>query len=234
MLQFQVIDDFGNPNLPVSNTGSTLNLDSALRIYEMKNTSDKSKNAIPMSVTGLSFDAEGLVFDGEVGHQANTSLIEPVEYTILTAFRANIPGATAQVYSSLAEATSPYSGSRMAVTSTGAIAVNVGISGPTAGVTTSVIAPAWEVFAISVSETELQLTRGSNMGRLTAPLENRRMALNSILLGGGYLSPHNIGIVGKMGVWAAYEGILPDSVIVDLMAKIRAIMASRGVNLPTA
>ncbi|HEJ7866058.1 TPA: hypothetical protein SMI01_000462 [Serratia marcescens] len=231
MLQFQVIDDFNNPNLPISNTGSTLNLASALRIYEMKSATDKSKFGIPLSLSGLTFDGEGLVLDGVVGHQANTSLIEPEEFTIITAFRADIPTATAQVHSSLAEAMSPFTGSRLAVTTTGAVAVNVGAT-PTAGVTTSAIMPAWEMFAETVSATTVTLTRGSNMGKLTGEITGRRPALNSLIIGGGYRSPHNVGIKGKIGVWAAYEGVLSDATITDLFTKVRAIMAPRGVILP--
>ncbi|CAI2431335.1 hypothetical protein [Serratia liquefaciens] len=230
MLQFQVIDDFRNPNLPISNTGSMLNMASALRIYEMKSAADKSKFGIPLSVSGLTFDNEGLVCDGVVGHQANTSLIEPEEFTIITAFRADIPSVTSQVHSSLAEAASPFSGSRMCVTTTGAVAVNVG-GIPTAGVTTSVIAPAWEMFAETVSATKVTITRGSNMGKLTGDITGRRPALNSLILAGGYQTPHNIGIKGKIGVWAAYEGVLSDATITDLFTKVRAIMAPRGVYL---
>ncbi|BEO70509.1 hypothetical protein SMQE32_13280 [Serratia marcescens] len=231
MLQFQVIDDFKNPNLPISNTGSPLNMASALRIYEMKSAVDKSKFGIPLSISGLTFDSEGLILDGVAGHQANTSLIEPEEFTIITAFKAEIPTASAQVHSSLAEAASPFTGSRMAVTTTGAVAVNVGAV-PTAGVTTSVIMPAWEMFAETVSATTVTITRGSNMGKLTGEITGRRPALNSIIIGGGYQSPHNVGIKGKIGVWAAYAGILSDATIADLFAKVRAIMAPRGVFLP--
>ncbi|OJT42898.1 hypothetical protein [Serratia plymuthica] len=230
MLQFQVIDDFKNPNLPISNTGSTLNMASALRIYEMKSAADKSKFGIPLSISGLKFDDEGLVLDGVVGHQANTSLIEPEEFTIITAFRADIPTATTQVHSSLAEAASPFTGSRMAVTTTGAVAVNVGAT-PTAGVTTSTIMPAWEMFAETVSATTVTITRGSNMGKLTGEITDRRPALNSLIIGGGYQSPHNVGITGKIGVWAAYEGVLSDATIIDLFTKVRSIMAPRGVIL---
>ncbi|HAT2880288.1 hypothetical protein [Serratia marcescens] len=231
MLQFQVIDSFNNPNLPISNVGSTLNLASALRVYEMKTAVDKSKYGTPLSVTGLTFDDEGLVCDGVIGHQANTSLIEPAEFTIITAFRADIPTSTSQVYSSLAEGVSPFTGSRMAVTPTGTIAVNVGAN-PTAGVSTSVIAPAWDMFALTVTSTKLTLTRGSNLGQLSADITARRPALNPIILGGGYLAPHNVGIKGKIGVWAAYEGVLSDEAINDLFAKVRVIMSRRGVSLP--
>lgn len=231
MLQFQVIDDFKNPNLPISNTGSALNMASALRIYEMKSAVDKSKFGIPLSISGLTFDDEGLVLDGVAGHQANTSLIEPEEFTIITAFKAAIPAVTAQVHSSLAEAASPFTGSRMAVTTTGAVAVNVGAN-PTAGVTTSVIMPAWEMFAETVSATKVTITRGSNMGKLTGDITGRRPALNSIIIGGGYQSPHNVGFKGSIGVWAAYAGVLSDATIADLFAKVRSIMAQRGIYLP--
>lgn len=233
MLQFQVTNDFGNPNLPISNSRSALYLESALGVWEMNDAKDRSGNGHTLSVSGLTFDSTGLVCDGQYDHYADTGIIEPETSTVLMAFRADIPTATSQLYSSLAEGTTPYTGSRCAIQVSGAMVTDVGLAaGGTGRVTTGVIAPAWEMVAIVTDTDKLSVIRKSTGGKITNDFVGRAERKNTIRLGGGYVAPHNLGITGRIGLWAIYSGVLADEVISTLMTKAQVIMAAKGVTLP--
>ncbi|MCY2743040.1 hypothetical protein OXA52_17345 [Klebsiella pneumoniae] len=232
MIQFQVTKDFGNPLLPVSKARSEMYLDSALSIYEMRSTKDSSGNGNTLDINGLTFDSEGLVCDSVDGHYADTGLIEPLANTVIVAFRANPQEVTTQIYSGLPEGVSPFTGSRAAITKDGFLVADVGATPTTIHAQTGNVTPGWELVAVVTGAKQLSVTRASTMGTVTTPFETRKVPGSTIRIGGGYVTPHNLGITGRVGLWAMYNGALNDETIKDLFMKARSIMAGKGVIIP--
>ncbi|MDT4307050.1 hypothetical protein RPN21_00450 [Klebsiella aerogenes] len=231
MLQLQVIDDFGDSSLPISKSRSAMYLSSSLAVYEMKNEKDKSGNGMTLQLNGLSFDSEGLVCDSVDGHYADTGIVEPMANTVIVVFRADPQAFTTQIYSSLSEGVSPFRGSRAAITKDGFFSSDVGAI-PTIHAQTGNATPGWEMMAVVTGAKQLTVTRASTMGTVKTAFEARREPLNTIRIGGGYIEPHNLGITGRVGLWAMYNGALDDATIKDLFAKARTIMAAKGVIVP--
>lgn len=234
MIQFQVTKDFGNPLLPVSKARSELYLSSALAIYEMRSTKESSGNGKALEVNGLTFDSEGLICDGIDGHYADTGIIEPLENTVIMAFRADKPGATSQFYSSLAEGTRPYTGTRAAVTKDGFFVADVGIHVSEGGAytgraQTGDITPGWEIVAVVTSAKGISVTRMTTGGSNYGLFDSRTNPKNTVRIGGGYIAPHNLGIVGRIGLWAMYTGAMNTTTVDYLLEKARGIMAGKGV-----
>ncbi|KLF10426.1 hypothetical protein YA25_00240 [Klebsiella aerogenes] len=231
MLQLQVIDDFGDSSLPISKSRSAMYLSSSLAVYEMKNEKDKSGNGMTLQLNGLSFDSEGLVCDSVDGHYADTGIVEPMANTVIVAFRADPQTFTTQIYSSLLEGVSPFRGSRSAITKDGFFVSDVGAI-PTIHAQTGNVTPGWEMMAVVTGAKQLTVTRASTMGTVKTAFEARREPVNTTRIGGGYVAPHNLGITGRVGLWAMYNGALDDATIKDLFAKARTIMAAKGVIVP--
>jgi hypothetical protein len=232
MIQFQVAKDFGNPLLPVSKARSEMYLDSALSIYEMRSAKESSSNGRALEVNGLTFDSEGLVCDGIDGHYADTGIIEPLANTVIVAFRANPQAATTQIYSGLPESWSPFTGTRAAITKDGFLVADIGATPGTIHAQTGNVTPGWEIVAVVTGAKQLSVTRASTMGTVTAPFETRREPKSTIRIGGGYIAPHNLGITGRVGLWAMYNGVLDSATIAGLFARARTIMAGKGVVIP--
>jgi hypothetical protein len=232
MLQLQVIDDFGDSSLPISKSRSAMYLSSSLAVYEMKNEKDKSGNGMMLQMNGLSFDSEGLVCDGVDGHYADTGFIEPMANTVIVAFRADPQDVTTQIYSSLPEGASPFRGSRAAITKTGTFVADVGATPSTIHAQIEHATPGWELMAIVTGAKQLSITRASTMGTTKTAFEARREPFSTTRIGGGYTTPHNLGITGRVGLWAMYNGALDDATIKGLFTKARAIMAEKGVIVP--
>lgn len=231
-LQLRVVSSFNNPSLPVSTIGSKLYRSSALGIWEMLDGYDRSGKGNSLIQMGLGFDSTGLYCDGVANHYVDTGVVEPDAYTIITAVQADIPAQTSQIWSCLPEGAAPYTGARAAVTSTGAYLATISSSatGGITNLTTGVVAPVWDIFAYTVRNEQLRMTRGSSMGTLTADITGRKKSSKTIRIGGGYLSPHNIGIKGHIGTFALYNGVLSDSDISTLITTTRQIMAGRGIS----
>ncbi|HBM2903483.1 TPA: hypothetical protein LVL13_004750 [Klebsiella oxytoca] len=232
MIQFQVTKDFGNPLLPFSNARSAMYLESALSIYEMRSAKDSSRKGKDLDVIGLSFDSEGLVCDSVDGHYADTGIIEPLTNTVIVAFRANPQEVTTQIYSGLPESVSPFTGTRAAITKDGFFVADIGAKPTTIHAQTGNATPGWELVAVVTGAKQLSVTRASTMGTATTPFETRSEPKSTIRIGGGYIAPHNLGITGRVGLWAMYNGALDDATIKDLFAKARSIMAGKGVIVP--
>ncbi|MFU8704578.1 hypothetical protein [Klebsiella aerogenes] len=231
MIQFQVAKDFGNPLLPVSKARSEMYLSSALAIYEMRSTRESSGKGNALDISGLSFDSEGLVCDSIDGHYADTGIVEPMTNTMIMVFRADPQAFTTQIYSSLSEGESPFRGSRAAITKDGFFSSDVGAI-PTIHAQTGNVTPGWEMMAVVTGAKQLTVTRASTMGTVKTAFEARREPLNTIRIGGGYIAPHNLGITGRVGLWAMYNGALDDETIKYLFTKARSIMAGKGVIVP--
>lgn len=231
MIQFQVAKDFGNQLLPVSKARSAMYLNSALAIYEMRSTKESSGNGKALEINGLSFDSEGLVCDSVDGHYADTGLVEPLANTVIVAFRADPQEVTTQIYSGLPEGVSPFTGTRTAITKDGYFVADVG-SIPTIHAQTGNVTPGWELMAVVTGAKQLSVIRASTMGTVKTAFESRRDPKSTIRIGGGYVTPHNLGITGRVGLWAMYNGALDDATIKDLFTQARSIMAGKGVIIP--
>ncbi|EPQ3461067.1 hypothetical protein NRG04_000045 [Klebsiella aerogenes] len=232
MIQFQVAKDFGNPLLPVSKARSEMYLDSALSIYEMRSAKESSSNGRALEVNGLTFDNEGLVCDGIDGHYADTGLIEPLANTVIVAFRANPQEVTTQIYSGLPESERPFTGARAAITKDGIFVADTGATPATIHAQIGNITPGWELIAVVTGAQQLSVIRASTMETVTTKFETRNEPKRTIRIGGGYVAPHNLGINGRVGLWAMYNGVLDSATIVGLFAKARTIMAGKGVVIP--
>lgn len=128
-LRITVTDGFNNPILNPSEVGSPLLLNTSVSLYEMRSIYDRSPNGNHLILNEIVIDDSGLACDGIVGHGAMTGISEPDAFTILTAI--NVPTApkqTSQIFSSLAEAASPLSGCRLAITTTGSLTASIGSS----------------------------------------------------------------------------------------------------------
>ncbi|HBQ4079358.1 TPA: hypothetical protein MAM58_005025 [Klebsiella pneumoniae] len=232
MIQFQVTKDFGNPLLPFSNARSTMYLESALSIYEMRSAKDSSRKGKALDVIGLSFDSEGLVCDSVNGHYADTGIIEPLTNTVIVAFRANPQEVTTQIYSGLPESERPFTGARAAITKDGIFVADTGATPATIHAQIGNITPGWELIAVVTGANQLSVIRASTMETVTKKFETRNEPKRTIRIGGGYVAPHNLGINGRVGLWAMYNGVLDSATIVGMFAKARTIMAGKGVVIP--
>ncbi|MFH3491590.1 hypothetical protein ABK935_22230 [Klebsiella aerogenes] len=232
MIQFQVTKDFGNPLLPFSNARSAMYLESALSIYEMRSAKDSSRKGKALDVIGLSFDSEGLVCDSVNGHYADTGIIEPLTNTVIVAFRANPQEVTTQIYSGLPESERPFTGARAAITKDGIFVADTGATPATIHAQIGNITPGWELIAVVTGAKQLSVIRASTMETVTTKFETRNEPKRTIRIGGGYVAPHNLGINGRVGLWAMYNGALDSATIAGLFAKARSIMAEKGVIVP--
>lgn len=232
MIQFQVTKDFGNPLLPFSNARSAMYLESALSIYEMRSAKDSSRKGKALDVIGLSFDSEGLVCDSVNDHYADTGIIEPLTNTVIVAFRANPQEVTTQIYSGLPESERPFTGARAAITKDGIFVADTGATPATIHAQIGNITPGWELIAVVTGAKQLSVIRASTMETVTTKFETRNEPKRTIRIGGGYVAPHNLGINGRVGLWAMYNGALDSATIAGLFAKARSIMAGKGVIVP--
>nr|WP_213680134.1 hypothetical protein [Serratia marcescens] len=65
--------------------------------------------------------------------------------------------------------------------------------------------------------------------KFSTPLaRTRNYAVRPIILGGGYVAPHNIGITGHIGLFGAYDGAFSESDMMSLIQKGRAVMRGNG------
>ena len=236
MLQIIVTDSFNNSNLPISQVGSVLNLPSSLATYEMQDSYDYSEKGNNLVLTpGLSFDRLGLVCSGVEGDYADTGILEPDSYTVLTAFNANVPPATTQLWTTLGTGVTPYNGARQALRTTGELNSQAfggdGSTAASANLVSGALANMWEIYAFTLTNTNMRTYRGSSATFTEAPvLNNRRKSITPLRIAGGYVAPHNIGISGHIGFLSVYDGVLTDTQITDLVAKGKAMLIERGAN----
>lgn len=235
MFQIIVTDSFNNPNLPISQIGSILNLPNSLATYELMDGYDYSKNGHNLILKdGITFDKYGMVCTGVGGQYADTGLLETDSYSVLVAFNANTPLSTSQLWTSLPTGAAPYSGARQAILTSGALNSQAfagdGTFSAIAGQTSGPISGSWEIWVFTLNNTQMRNYRAASQAFVnTDVVGGRRKSSSPFRLGGGYVAPHNIGISGHIGLWAAYDGVLTDTQILDLVSKAKSIMAGRGV-----
>lgn len=226
-----VTDDFNNAFLNPSEVGSPLLLGSTLALYEMNSIYDRGPHEHHLILNDIVIDGLGLACDGVAEHNAYTGLSEPSAFTVLAAINVpSLPPQTSQIFSSLAEAASPLSGCRLAITTTGALTASIGSS---PGVTIRECGSAvggWTVFAVSFSDAGILCLR-MNGDKYGAPLAGtRNYARRPMILGGGYVPPHNIGINGHIGLFGVYEGALSESEMMTLIQKGKdAMKKGKGI-----
>ncbi|MEN5279815.1 hypothetical protein [Serratia marcescens] len=232
-LRITVTDGFNNPLLNPSEVGSPLLLDTSVALYEMRSIYDRSPNGNHLILNEIIIDDLGLACDGIVGHNAMTGISEPSAFTILVAI--NVPAApqkTAQIFSSLAEAASPLSGCRLAITTTGTLTASIGSSPSVTIKGCGGAIGGWTVFAISYSDDGIFCLR-MNGDKYAAPVVgNRNYARRPMILGGGYVAPHDMGINGHIGLFCVYEGALSESEMMTLIQKGKdAMKKGKGINI---
>lgn len=233
MLQIIVTKSFNNPNLPVSQIGSVMNLSSSIATYEMIDGYDYSEKGHHLNTVGLTFDSMGLVGTGLDGAYADTGLLEPDAYTVIVAFNAQIPPQTTQLWTTLGTATTPYNGARQAVQTGKGLNSQAfagdGTTGAAANLVSGAVTDMWEIYGFALNNTNMRTYRGSSNAFVEAAVvNNRRKSSYTMRIAGGYLAPHNLGIIGHVGVFAVYNGVLTDAQIQEQVAKAKQLMKDRG------
>lgn len=167
----------------------------------------------------------GLLCDGVVEHNAYTGVSEPHAFTVLVAINVpTLPAQTSQIFSSLAEAASPLSGCRLAITTTGALTASIGSSPGMTIRECGYAAGAWTIFSVSFSDAGIFCLR-ANGDKYSAPMAGtRNYARRPMVLGGGYIAPHNIGITGHIGLFGAYAGAFSEPEMMTLIQKGKEVM----------
>ena len=228
-LRVTITNSFNNPFLQKSQVGSPLLLDSTVALYEMRSIYDRSPNGNHLILNDLVIDAQGLFCDGIEGHNAYTGVTEPDAFTVVTAI--NVPKAppqTSQIFSSIAESGSPLSGCRLAITSTGSLTASMGTSPGVTLLNCGSAVGAWTLFATRFSDDGIMCLRMDGSKFSTPLAGTRNYAVRPIILGGGYVAPHNIGITGHIGLFGAYDGAFSESDMMSLIQKGRAVMRGNG------
>ncbi|MGQ6606662.1 hypothetical protein ACUNDX_02325 [Serratia sp. IR-2025] len=227
-----ITSSFNNPFLNPSQVGSPLLLDSTLALYEMRSIYDRSPNGNHLILNDLVIDEFGLASDGIEGHNAYTGISEPSAFTVVTAINVPVaPAQTTQIFSSIAESGSPLTGCRLAITNTGLLTASIGSSPGVTLLNCGSAVGGWTIFATKFSDDGIMCLR---MGgeKYQAPLAGtRNYAVRPIILAGGYVAPHNIGIPGHIGLFGAYNGAFSESEMMTLIQKGRTVMKGNGVNI---
>ncbi|WP_454877518.1 hypothetical protein [Serratia inhibens] len=230
-LRITIAKDFNNPYLEKSATGSLLSLAGNMAIYEMRGVYDRGQNRNHLILNNLNIDDNGLNCDGIEQHNAYTGLIEPEEFTIVTSiYVPENPTQTSQIYSSIAETGSPLSGTRIAITNTGGLTASVGANPRVVIMNCGQGVGGWTTFSFTVTNSGMRLLRMTGQ-KYEQGYENtiRIPARVPIILGGGYMAPHNIGIKGHIGIFAMYNRSFTEAEQMDLIQKTNAVMKDKGI-----
>ncbi|WP_261151623.1 hypothetical protein [Serratia ficaria] len=224
-----IASSFKNPFLNPSQVGSPLLLDNTLALYEMRSIYDRSPHGNHLILNDLVIDEQGLFCDGIEGHNAYTGISEPSAFTVLTAINVPVaPAQTTQIFSSIAEAGSPLTGCRLAITNTGQLTASMGTSPGVTILNCGLAIGGWTIFATKFSDDGIMCLRMSGQKFETPLAGTRNYAVRPIILGGGYVAPHNIGITGHIGLFGAYEGAFSESEMMTLIQKGRSVMKGNG------
>lgn len=232
-LQVIVKQPFTNPLFPPSDTISLIYRDSAQGIYEMLSSYDRSGKGNHLKVNGHTFGPQGLISTPNVNNYADTGIMLPATYSLLFShYIAAVPTATANIYSNLNPGANPFTGGRIAVSSSGGAGVlQLGVTGESAySVNIGGIVTGWTTYCLTVTGNHYRLTRQNGNtfeGDLPAAIAPGIVPLR---LAGGYIPTVNIPMDGILGVAGVYFEDLPIATQMDLINKARQILAKRGIS----
>lgn len=236
-LRFIIADDFNNPNLPVIDLNSPLWDASALGIYEMNSLRDASGHNKDLA-TALSLTSEGLYTPGGANHYADTGIREGTDLTVVLSIKIEgAPAITSQIYSSLTEASSPFSGTRLAVDANRQLIATVGTTvnyiGLPSGTVVSSSTPLWSTFAFSTNATSLKVIRsGGEKYEAQLGTQIKNPAKQNIRLLGGYSAPHDQGPKSTIGCIGIYNRYFSDEEMSAMILKAKKVMAKKGIIVP--
>ncbi|URC22107.1 hypothetical protein CHUUTOTORO_00030 [Serratia phage vB_SmaM-ChuuTotoro] len=238
------VKSFSNPNLPMGDFSSLLNRPEALGVYEMLGTYDASGNGKNLKMGGHTFNQLGLVSKPVKGFYVDTGILEPDVFTVVVATNINnpsqlpIPGSIPNIISSFSEVAAPFSGHRLALTSSGIphLAVGKTSGSPIQALSGNTAIGGWTVYAYTVDGKKLALQRSSGVvvNAEGAESDIKSPAKRTICIAGnpttdtvtGATTMPPDGVIGCLGIYAGDFGVGGRA---QLINDATSIMKKRGV-----
>ncbi|HHI2553920.1 LamG domain-containing protein [Klebsiella aerogenes] len=209
-----------------------LNDSASIATYGMQDKYDSSGNGYDL-VTDNDFTLTGMrtVADGE--HGANTGITETDEMTFAVCINMDKPNVSGRIFSNLSPGVAPFGGIQLRIEADGQLILQMG-TGNTVEAVVSVThggaVGGWTRFTVTVSSTEITITRASG-DKHSTQITARKKSTLPIMLNGGVSAEQNMGLPGIMGIIAVYNRVLSADEQTEKRALLKEIMALRGVSV---
>jgi len=221
-----------NPDLPLIEPALALVRPSTIEVFDMLSPSGIT-GALSLGYAGT-FNSIGAVLEAD--KPLNTNVIERDDMTFIVCWNMErASGQAVNALGNLSPATAPFTGLRLGTGTNNAASFLVasGNTSPTNfGVTPATHTGAWTVQAYQASNSMVKRITHGGSETMTAVTSRVKSSSPIYLNGLPFASPITAGTTGTIGMFCAYNEIIPTAECVDLMDKIASIMGSRGVAVP--
>lgn len=209
-----------------------LNDSASIATYGMQDKYDSSGNGYDL-VTDNDFTLMGMrtVADGE--HGANTGITETDEMTFAVCINMDNPNVSGRIFSNLSPGVAPFGGIQLRIEADGQLILQMGTGNTVeavVNVTHGGAVGGWTRFTVTVSSTEITITRASG-DKHSTKITARKKSTLPIMLNGGVSAEQNMGLPGIMGIMAVYNRVLSADEQTEKRALLKEIMALRGVSV---